>query len=91
MKRFFKIIFHLLFPVFVWAQPQQTYLDSLQLALKNAANDTVRMDAYRRIERYYTEINRDSSLLYNAKSLSIAQKLGLKITEARILTDRGLF
>ena len=78
-----------MFPVFVWAQPQQTYLDSLQLALKNAANDTVRMDAYRRIERYYTEINRDSSLLYNAKSLSIAQKLGLKITEARILTDRG--
>ena len=89
MKKKFKVILFLLLPVFVSAQVQQARLDSLQLALKNAANDTVRMDAYRRIERYYTEINRDSSLLYNAQSLSIAQKLGLKITEARILTDRG--
>src|SRR5436190_8595787 len=89
MRRYFKIIFLLLLPVFVCAQPQQTQLDSLQLALKNAANDTARIDVYRRIANYYTEINRDSSLLYNAKSLSVAQKLGLKFAEARILTDRG--
>ena len=89
MKRYFQIILLLLFPVVVWTQPQQTYLDSLQLALKIAANDTVRMDAYRQIASYYREINRDSSLSYNAQSLSIAQKLKLKLKEASILESRG--
>ena len=78
-----------MFPVFACAQPQQTQLDSLHLALNNAANDTVRMDIYRNIAGYYQEINRDSSLLYSAQSLSIAQKLKLKIEEAGILNSRG--
>jgi len=89
MKRSFKIILLLWLPVLVWSRPQQTRLDSLQLALKIAANDTVRMYAYGNVASYYAEINRDSSLLYRAQCLQIAQKLKLKFAEANILQGRG--
>ncbi|HKJ82206.1 MAG TPA: ATP-binding protein [Ignavibacteriaceae bacterium] len=64
-------------------------LDSLQLALNNAANDTVRMDAYYNMALYYLEINRDSSVYYDNKSISLAQKLRLKLNEAAALSDKG--
>ncbi|MBK5271260.1 MAG: hypothetical protein JJE22_09625, partial [Bacteroidia bacterium] len=89
MKLLIKMLLLMLIPFLSFAQPQQTYLDSLQLALKNAANDTVRMDSYGRIANYYSEIKRDSSLLYIAQGLSIAQKLKLRFTEAGFLQSRG--
>ncbi len=79
----------LLLPVFVEAQPQQGKLDSLHLALQNAANDTIRMDAYGQLGYYYQLINTDSSNFYLAKSLSIARKLKLKLYEAGVLHHQG--
>ncbi|MEJ2105191.1 MAG: hypothetical protein P8X47_11530 [Ignavibacteriaceae bacterium] len=64
-------------------------LDSLQLALRNAANDTVRLDAYYNLALYYLEINRDSSVYYDNKCISLAQKLRLKLIEAAALSDKG--
>ena len=89
MNVFIKISLLLLLPVFAKAQDSQKYLDSLHLALKSAANDTIRMDIYRQLGFYYGEVNRDSSLYYNYQSLPIAQKLKLKIDEARILSWKG--
>ena len=62
MKLFIKITLLLLLPVFVSAQSEQKQLDSLQIALKNAANDTIRMDVYFQLGLFYNEINPDSSL-----------------------------
>jgi tetratricopeptide (TPR) repeat protein len=76
-------------PAFVMAQPEETQLESLHRSLKNAANDTIRMDVYLNLALYYNEINRDSSLFYLAKGLPIAQKLKLKLYEAHFLENRG--
>jgi signal transduction histidine kinase len=64
-------------------------LDSLQLALRNAANDTVRMDAYYNLALYYLETNRDSAVYYDNKCIVLAQQLGIKLDEAAALSDRG--
>jgi len=88
-KEIIKIAILLFSPVVVPAQSQLTQLDSLQLVLNNATNDTMRMDAYWHIAGYYAEINRDSSLLYCRQSLSVAQKLKLKLAEANILEGIG--
>ena len=64
-------------------------LDRLQLALRNAANDTVRMDAYYNIALYYLETNRDSSVYYDNKSIALAKQLRLKLDEAAALSDKG--
>ncbi|MGA9293690.1 MAG: histidine kinase dimerization/phospho-acceptor domain-containing protein, partial [Ignavibacteriaceae bacterium] len=64
-------------------------LDRLQLALKNTANDTVRMVAYYNIALYYLETNRDSSVYYDNKSIALAKQLRLKLDEAAALSDKG--
>ncbi len=64
-------------------------LDRLQLALKNATNDTVRMDAYYNLALYYMETNRDSAVYYDNKSIALAQQLRLKLNEAHALSDKG--
>ena len=101
MKRCITIMLFLVLPVFVSAQSKLSFilsdttlsgtqkLDSLQLALKNAANDTVRMDAYYNMALYYLETNRDSAVYYEDKSIALAQKLRLKLFEAHALSDRG--
>ena len=89
MKQFIKIVLLLLLPVFVSAQPVQKKLDSLHFALKNAANDTIRMDVYNNLGIYYNEINRDSSFFYLDQTIPIAQKLKLKLIEASALTNKG--
>lgn len=89
MKLFIKISLLLLLPGFAKAQYSEKNLDSLHFALKNAANDTVRMDAYFRLGLFYNEINLDSSLFYLNQSIPIAQKLKLKINEASALDNKG--
>ncbi len=101
MKHCITIILFLVLPVFVSAQSKLSFilsdttlsgtqkLDRLQLALKNAANDTVRMDAYYILALYYLETNRDSAVYYEDKSIALAQKLRLKLFEAHALSDRG--
>ena len=75
--------------VFVVAQPQQNKLDSLHRALKNAANDTIRMDVLSQLGFYYYNNNFDSSDFNLAQSLSLAQKLKLKLFEAGILSSQA--
>ncbi len=89
MKNLVKIILLLMLPVFASAQSGQKQLDSLQVTLKNAANDTIRMEVYYQLGVYYNEINRDSSLFYLNKSIPLAQKLKLKINEAKVLSVKG--
>ena len=89
MKKIFNIILLLWLPVLVWAQSQQDELDRRYLALKNAANDTIRLDISFNLALFYNEINFDSALFYLGQSLPIAQKLNLKLIEAHILENRG--
>ncbi|MEP7374770.1 MAG: ATP-binding protein [Chitinophagaceae bacterium] len=88
MKQFI-ICLLLLLPVFVEAQPQQGKLDSLHLALQNAANDTIRMDMLNQLAWYHYTINYDSARFYWGQSVSIAQKLKLKLYEAGILSSQA--
>ena len=83
------ILMFLLLSAFVEAQPQKGNLDSLQLYLKNAANDTIRMDALIQLVSYYYNNNTDSSDFYLGQSLSIAQKLKLKLNEAGIISSQA--
>ncbi len=89
MKLFIKIALLLLLPVFVSAQQEQKQLDSLHVALKNAANDTLRMDLNFQLGIFYLEINFDSSLIYLNRTIPLAQKLKLKIKEADALELKG--
>ena len=89
MKQFIKILLLLLLPAFVQAQQQHKELDSLRMALGNAANDTIRMDVYDQLSYYFYEVNVDSSLLYAEKELQTARQLNLKIYEANALTHLG--
>jgi tetratricopeptide (TPR) repeat protein len=91
MKQFI-IVMLLLLPVFTEAQLQKDKLDSLQLALKNAANDTIRMDVSKQLGFYYNSKNHDSTLFYLEQSAFIAKKLKLKLDEAVALqSEASLF
>jgi signal transduction histidine kinase len=83
------IAFPFLFPILMVAQSQSSRLDSLQLLLKNASNDTVRMNIYDQLGWYYVEINRDSALSYFEKELPISRKLKLRLYEADALNGMG--
>ncbi len=101
MKRCLTIMLFLVLPVFVSAQSKLYYilgdttlsgtqkLDRLQLALSNAANDTIRMDAYYNMALYYMETNRDSAVYYDNKCIVLAKQLGLKLNEADALGEKG--
>ena len=96
MKYIIKITLFLLLSASVPAQQtsffeqkQKKELDSLHLVLKNAANDTIRMNLYLRLSLYYMEIKRDSSLYYREQQLIISQKLKLKLSEANALDYIG--
>ena len=79
----------LLLPLIVTAQSPKTKLDSLHFALKNATDDTMRMNAYDHLRDYYQEVNWDSALSYAESELSIARKLKLALKEAGILDSKG--
>jgi len=64
-------------------------LDRLQLALRNTANDTVRMNVNFDLALYFLETNRDSAVYYDNKSIALARRLGLKLNEAEALSDKG--
>ena len=88
MKLFIKLSMLLLLPFFASSQSQQK-LDSLYIALSNAANDSIRMETYQELHWYYEEVNRDSALFYNDKALLIAKQLKLRLHEADILDGKA--
>ena len=89
MKLFVKTGFFLFFPILLTAQSQPSRLDSFQLLLRNAANDTARMNMYDQLGWYYAEINRDSALFYFESELPISRKLKLSLYEADALNGMG--
>jgi adenylate cyclase len=89
MNSLLKIVILLLLPFSVPAQSPKNKPDSLHLALKNATNDTMRMNAYDQLHYYYREVNWDSALYYAEIEISIAGKLKLALDEARLLQSKG--
>ncbi len=87
MQKFIKVLFLFSF-VFIKARSQQSHVDSLHVALQTAPNDTIRMDLLSTLGFYYQDKNIDSSQLFLAQSVSLAQKLALKINEAGILSGQ---
>ena len=85
MNYLLKIVLILLLPAFTEAQQRQKELDSLRLALHNAANDTIEMNVSGSFGRFYSEANRDSALFYFEKSARLAQKMNLRLDEAGML------
>jgi two-component system, NtrC family, sensor kinase len=85
MKSLLKIFWLLLSPFFMAAQSQRQQIDSMHMALKHAANDTIRMKLYKSLGFFYDDVNLDSSVHYNEKGVAIAQQLQLKLNEAEIL------
>ncbi|MFT4772634.1 MAG: signal transduction histidine kinase [Cryomorphaceae bacterium] len=82
MKTLSRIFLLLMLPVLALAQDDQRFLDSLQTALENAANDTVRLDINRQLGFYYQDWAPDIGLGYHQEQLELAKKLNLKLWEA---------
>ncbi len=90
MRSFLKILSPFLFlPIFLTAQDAQNRSKSLQMALKNAVNDTIRMHVYSQLVYFFEEVNRDSALFYAEKQLAIAKQLDLKLDEVSALGQKA--
>lgn len=76
-------------PFFTKAQSQQQQPDSLHTALKNAANDTVKMITLSDLAGCYFENNRDSALYYTEAFIGIAKKLNQPIWVANGLLNKA--
>jgi signal transduction histidine kinase len=87
MKRTCIKILLLLIPAFGMAQ--QSQVDSLKKALKTAHTDSARFSILGKLGSDYNEINRDSSIYYSDKALSIAQKNNKAIDEAAVFMDKS--
>jgi signal transduction histidine kinase len=87
MKNVLKIVLLVLLPII--AHSQQNALDSLHNALYYAKDDSAKWNLYEQIGGYYYESNRDSSLKYTNKSLTIAEKNNKVINAAYDLTNKG--
>ncbi|MBI1782531.1 MAG: tetratricopeptide repeat protein [Sphingobacteriales bacterium] len=88
MKTYLKILLLLLFPLMVYAQ--QSYSDSLKLALKMATTDSAKFSISHDLFTHYTNDNIDSALSYIGQALLIARKNNRKINEADCLQNIGM-
>ncbi len=86
MRTYVRIIFLLLLPVCVHAQPAA---DSLREIFDNATGDSIRYTASRALYNYYEELNRDSALRYSEYNLLLARKNNKKLIEVFALNTRG--
>ena len=89
MKFLIKILALLFLPFFTTAQPLQSRLDSLHIALKVAKNDTVRMNALSMLASYYDDVNLDSSLHYFEKAIMVAKQLQLRFHEVTMIARKS--
>ena len=83
MKTCLKTPLLLLIPAISLAQ--KTRPDNLRMVLKNSTTDSVSYLANMELGYYFSENNRDSSLLYYENALKIAQKNKKKLAEASSL------
>jgi signal transduction histidine kinase len=82
MKSIVKIFLLILLPGVALAQGEQRYQDSLLVALRNAANDTIRLAINRELGFYHQDIEAVTAIVYHKSQLALAQKLNLKLWEA---------
>ena len=82
MKFILPVFLLIVLPVISHAQAKQKYKDSLLTALKNASNDTIRLDINRKLGFYYQDSEPDTALNYHENQLALAKKLHLKLWEA---------
>jgi len=87
MRPLIKIFLLVSLPVFVTAQVQPGQLDSIYKVIRDAANDTIRMEAYSNLGFYYDDVNLDSSVYYSERGIVIARRLNLKLNEAEMLMN----
>ena len=65
------------------------YADSLNLMIRQASNDTQRMDNLFRLSSYYIQSYRDSALLLNEQAMEIAKKIKQPLWVANALNDKA--
>ncbi len=82
MKNVFRIFFLFILPVVSLAQDDQHFLDSMETALRDAANDTIRLDINRKLGFYFQDGAADIGLVYHQAQLDLAKKLNLRLWEA---------
>ena len=89
MSTFTKILLLLLLPAFVNAQHDPTWgyiskqqADSLIGSVHHQTNDTLKMEAFRKLGFYYQEADNDTSLNFHRQQLTLATKLQLKLWQA---------
>tara|TARA_R110002072_G_scaffold193809_1_gene350951 strand:+ start:1872 stop:3902 length:2031 start_codon:yes stop_codon:yes gene_type:complete len=82
MKNRLIIFLLLIMPTVSFAQYDQVYIDSLQTTLKNAANDTIRLEINRQLGFYFQDSDPGIGLNYHQEQLEFAKKLNLKLWEA---------
>jgi len=87
MRKYIKILLLLLIPVFGVAQ--QSQVDSLHKALKNARTDSARYFTTLRISRTTEESNWDTCIYYYDLALKIAKKSRQSLAEASALVGKG--
>ena len=87
MRKYIKILFLLLIPIFGMAQ--QSTVDSLHKALKNARTDSARYFTTLHIGRVTEESNWDTCLYYYDQALKIAKKSRQSLAEASALVGKG--
>ena len=82
MKSVLRIVILILLPGWAGAQAGDSYESGLFMKLKNAANDTIRMDVYRQLGFYHQDSDADTGLVYHMEQLNLAEKLKLRLWEA---------
>ena len=87
MKKLIKILVLLLVPALGMAQ--QSHLDSLKQAFKNAPNDSIRYLRLYDLSDYYSEGNRDSSIYFSNLAITLAKKNNHLLDEATALDSKG--
>jgi len=82
MKSVLKIFLLILLPGLTLAQDEQGEESILLEALKNAPDDTIRMEINRKLGFYHQDSDGSKALVYHQAQLALAEKLNLKLWEA---------
>ena len=86
IKQYYIILMCLLSPLKFLGQTTEPTIDerlqTLHKSLREAENDSLRMDSYRELGFYYQNGNPDSALYYHQLQLGLAKKLKMKLWEA---------
>lgn len=82
MKIASRILLLFMLPLASLAQDDQHFLDSMETALRDAANDTIRLEINRQLGFYFQDGAADIGLVYHQAQLELAKKLNLRLWEA---------